>query len=89
MCQPAGEARRIGKSRRCGRWSRRGRHIGFFFATLTFFLATLKNVAMTAIFATKMLQKNVARNFKSRVFVAMSMLQGFCKMTKMLQRQNS
>ena len=63
--------------------------IGFFFATLTFFLATLNNVARTAIFATKMLQKNVARNFKNRAIVAMSMLQGICKMAKMLQRPNS
>ena len=35
-----------------------------------------------------MLQKSVARNLKNRPNVAMLMLQGFRKMTKMLQRQN-
>ena len=35
-----------------------------------------------------MLQKNVARNLKNRPNVAKSMLQGFSKMTKMLQKQN-
>ena len=55
-----------------GPWS-----IGSFVATLTYFLATLKVFFKIAIFETKMLQKNVARNLTNRPTVAMSMLQGF------------
>ena len=40
------------------------------------------------IFVTRMLLKIVARNFKSRQTTAMSMLQQFWKVNKMLQRQN-
>ena len=59
--------------------------IGFFFCNIGIFFCNIKKCCKATIFATQILQKNVARNLKNRLNVAKSMLQRFSKMTKMLQ----